>query len=482
MKPVFCLFLSLFFCYIHLYSYSKDPTHLGIEKIVSRLDSLEIVFQKGKLLRKKYERALQDIIPTLTQQKKFALLKKAYFLLSQYYLSKQNSSSYREATEKYSRYDILEKTRIELEATTMEKQERERELEKQKQKLKHSEEEREKIERENSKISKRERYLRRKQNQLNEEFGNLANASIELDLSNQNLLAKIEVLKNSKDSILQEIDRTMVKNRRTMQNYIEENYAVREKSTLYSLFIIILFLLSVSSFLWQRLHLQQGKTMRLELEQQLTHANLEATRKYHTEHFSKNRLSSIEVYLLQQNPEKALTYLQAYKELSVAYLLASDNWISLEQELDFVQKYLNLEHLRLGDWFKYELDIAPDIDPSAMIPSLVLEPYIENAILHGLSPQGEGTLKISIGSRGGVIEIDIEDDGIGRAQSKNDSHAPDRTGKGMIMTERRLELLNDCLGFHEVDMVPVVADLPKGTRVSLQFPILFESDIEEWQI
>jgi sensor histidine kinase YesM len=144
----------------------------------------------------------------------------------------------------------------------------------------------------------------------------------------------------------------------------------------------------------------------------------------------------------------------------------------LSEELELLQYYINLELVRFDNKFKYILSVDDRLDiESIEIPSLLIQPYVENAILHGLyNKPGKGTLRISVQK-----EIDsrilfiIEDDGIGRAAATElkKKNFPTHKSMGIALTEDRLKLINaeDSVSFETIDLYN--DGMPAGTRMKI---------------
>ena len=117
------------------------------------------------------------------------------------------------------------------------------------------------------------------------------------------------------------------------------------------------------------------------------------------------------------------------------------------QELDLLQNYLALEKTRFADKFDYEIEVDEDLNmQNLQIPGMLIQPFLENAIWHGLRYRTEkGLLKLSFEKNGSDLKILIEDNGIGIEESKKQKtqHQKTREGRGMKNTLERIQLLND---------------------------------------
>ena len=154
-------------------------------------------------------------------------------------------------------------------------------------------------------------------------------------------------------------------------------------------------------------------------------------------------------------------------------------FVSIKDELEVIQLYLELETLRFKDKFRYEITIDDEIDTlSYKVPTMLIQPYVENAICHGLMNKDEnGLLKLEMSLKENYIFCVIEDNGVGREAAleikkiKSASHQ----SLGIKITESRIDLSNAIYG---TEMKVVIADLKDenslacGTRVELYLPIM----------
>jgi LytS/YehU family sensor histidine kinase len=161
-------------------------------------------------------------------------------------------------------------------------------------------------------------------------------------------------------------------------------------------------------------------------------------------HFVFNVMNSIQHYINTQNTASANKVLTGFARLIRKNLeICTKSYISLEEELEYLNLYLKLEKNRFGDKLHYIFSIDPEIDlGDTFIPSMLLQPYVENAIWHGIMPkETEGQIQINIKMLDSFyLNIEIIDDGIGIENSlknKKDTHI----SKGMQLTKERLNLL-----------------------------------------
>jgi tetratricopeptide (TPR) repeat protein len=209
---------------------------------------------------------------------------------------------------------------------------------------------------------------------------------------------------------------------------------------------------------------------------EITQANL---RQQMNPHFIFNTLNSIQYYMYQHDKIATNNYLTKFSSLMRKILENSRHTaVPIRDELDALQLYLELETLRFKDKFTYTIHIDEEIDTLLYkIPTMLIQPYVENAICHGLiNREGNGRLTIEMELKGNFIVCTIEDNGIGREaameikKAKNTNH----NSLGTMITESRLTLANELYGH---GMKVIYTDLtekgrPAGTRVDLQIPVM----------
>ena len=220
-------------------------------------------------------------------------------------------------------------------------------------------------------------------------------------------------------------------------------------------------------------------TERKASDRQLAEANtklgemkLMALRSVMSPHFIFNVLNSIQYFIAKNDRLNAITYLSTFSKLIRSILTHSvNNKIKLTDEIDMLKNYVQLEMVRFENKFNFVLNVDPEVDVESIeIPSLLIQPYVENAILHGLyNKKGEGTLKIDIYEENDAVIFQIEDDGIGREAAKKlrEQNFPSHKSMGLNITQERLQLINQ-----KHNVLFEVEDLlnesgPVGTRVRI---------------
>ena len=189
-------------------------------------------------------------------------------------------------------------------------------------------------------------------------------------------------------------------------------------------------------------------------------------------HFVFNVMNSIQHYINTQNTASANKVLTGFARLIRKNLeICTKSYISLEEELEYLNLYLKLEKNRFGDKLKYIFNVDEEIDEEeTFIPSMLLQPYVENAIWHGIMPKETGgEIQINILLQDEFyLNIEIIDDGIGIENSlrdKKESHI----SKGMQLTRERLNLLGQ-IGAKPIHL-SVRQNSTNGTTVSISIPL-----------
>jgi|GEM_PF-3253947 len=202
----------------------------------------------------------------------------------------------------------------------------------------------------------------------------------------------------------------------------------------------------------------------------LAESELKAIRSQMNPHFIFNCMTAIDGLIAKNERAKASEYLGKFSKLMRHVLqLSGQQFIVLNEELDTLKLYLQLEQLRMHNGFTYEIIADDELKQTLEIPPLLLQPFVENAIIHGLKPKddGEKHLSVTVQQQEGKILFTILDNGIGRqAAQQNQQRQPGHVSSGMQLTTDRLQLLKDALGYNSS---VAITDLPlaAGTQVQI---------------
>lgn len=220
---------------------------------------------------------------------------------------------------------------------------------------------------------------------------------------------------------------------------------------------------------------QKQSQQQTAFERQLAEMEMSALRSQMNPHFIFNSLNSIRYQILKKDYDNAATYLTRFSKL-LRYILQNsrEHTVSLSDEIEVNKLYLQLESLRFDQGLEFELSVLDQIDISEIIiPPMLLQPYVENAVKHGLVPSKNAKKKLVISilaSKDGYI-FTIEDNGIGRKAAGKRTLLEDQQSLGMKIAGERIELFN--LSFHPVIDVSI-EDLyngqsAAGTRVTFTY-------------
>jgi len=233
---------------------------------------------------------------------------------------------------------------------------------------------------------------------------------------------------------------------------------------------------------WQLKHLESEKKQ-ADLQKQAVELEMQALRAQMNPHFIFNCLSSINRFILKNESKEASNYLTRFSRLIRMVLLNSQKpLIALEEELEMLRLYLDMERLRSRNSFDYFISSKNEIDAETfLIPPLLLQPICENAIWHGLNhKEVQGHLSIDLSMENNMLKCEITDNGIGRekaAELKSKSaekyRLPDGQGKsmGLQITTQRLALINqnnNVQTFYTIEDVFNENKTTAGTKVTLK--------------
>jgi tetratricopeptide (TPR) repeat protein len=192
-------------------------------------------------------------------------------------------------------------------------------------------------------------------------------------------------------------------------------------------------------------------------------------------HFLFNVMNSVYLHLLEDKRDESIDYLSRLNKLIRKTLENSrEDMVSLAEEIELLQLYLELEQKRLHK-ISWEIKVDSSIHPEELqVPSMLIQPYLENSVIHGLSNmEGEGRVRVSFRMNGGTVHCEIADNGIGRKKAAELSRGSNHRSLGTSITATRLELLNS---YYRKPVKVIYSeirgedDMPGGTRVLLDIP------------
>lgn len=244
-----------------------------------------------------------------------------------------------------------------------------------------------------------------------------------------------------------------------------------------TLFFRILVVLALSALIYGFYIMRVRNIRRVAgFRQRVAETEMQALRAQMNPHFIFNSLNSIENFMMLNEKRKASDYLNKFSRLIRSILDSSRNEKTLfSMDMEALRLYVELELLRFDNKFRYETAIDPQLmQGDFRVPSLLIQPYVENSIVHGLahSDRNDLYLKVTAAAEGELIHYTIEDNGIGRAQAAlyNVKNRPRHVSVGLRITEDRVQLHNKGEDIKEAIRITDLTDAdgqPAGTRVEI---------------
>ncbi len=242
-------------------------------------------------------------------------------------------------------------------------------------------------------------------------------------------------------------------------------------------FILLLGAIVAMVFRFRINRVKKRAAQEARKQQQLAELELNALRAQINPHFIFNALNAIQFYYSQHDEITANDYMTSFAHfirLTLAHSQA--HWLPLNEEIAMLQTYLELEQVRFRQLFTVTFDIASNISAEQIaIPAMLIQPYVENAVNHGLRylKGREGKLTLSFTLKKDNLCCIIDDNGIGRKQAVS-YRQPQHTSMGMKITHQRIETINRMYGITvqvEITDKPDTGGEPGGTQVSLLIPL-----------
>ena len=249
------------------------------------------------------------------------------------------------------------------------------------------------------------------------------------------------------------------------------------KTWWFRLLVVLSSLVMISLAFYQRIKNINKKNF---LNRRMDQLKLQALRSQMNPHFIFNAMNAIQHYINDNNKKLANDYLSKFAGLMRQVLENSqESILPISDDLKALKLYIELEYLRFENKFKYQINIADNIDPDYIeIPGNLIQPFVENAINHGLlNKQEPGMLTINITMENNFLHCTIEDNGIGREQARKIESKQYKYGHkpaGMSITRDRIQILNE---MENSDLAVVITDLKDaagsavGTRIKLSIPV-----------
>ncbi|HEX8562657.1 MAG TPA: tetratricopeptide repeat protein [Flavobacterium sp.] len=215
---------------------------------------------------------------------------------------------------------------------------------------------------------------------------------------------------------------------------------------------------------------------RLTLQKEVAEYEQKALHLQMNPHFVFNCLGSISSFIVQNGTDSALKYLSKFSKLMRLTLeYSKGKLIPIDKEIESLQNYLELEQLRFHHKFAFRIRSSEKVEFNMGIPPLLIQPFVENAILHGIVPKdGDGAIEVSFDVVAGQLICTIEDDGIGISESVQlkENSVTAHQSMALQITKKRLEIMESITSRSaEIDISE--SETGSGTKVTLRLPIQY---------
>lgn len=238
---------------------------------------------------------------------------------------------------------------------------------------------------------------------------------------------------------------------------------------------IVLVLLALSTVFWfyTRQREARFKLQEADFKKKMAETELKVLRAQINPHFFFNALNSISSFVLKNDPFTADGYLSKFAHLMRTILGSAEHQeIPLSEDITALSNYLDLEQIAHNHRFSYRIDVDPELDPQrTLIPPLLLQPFVENSILHGFSKKtSDGLITINIHKNGDRLICSVWDNGIGRQKAAEiNAGKMGRKSYGVALTQARIAILNQ---LKKVSGYVRISDLAEGTEVEVVLPLI----------
>ncbi|WP_144282253.1 histidine kinase [Chryseobacterium echinoideorum] len=286
----------------------------------------------------------------------------------------------------------------------------------------------------------------------------------------RDFLGKLPDLVSKDKSLVDEkiLEDTELKIEQLEQEKKLKDELIRKKNMFnYSLIAALIILTALIFFIFRTLKKVQVKNKKIALQ---------SLRREMNPHFIFNSLNSVNHFIATNNELEANQYLTRFSKLMRGVMENStEDFIPFQQELDLLHNYLSLEKTRFADKFDYEIEVDESLNTQSLkVPGMLVQPFLENAIWHGLRYRTEkGFLSLKFEKNNDFLNILIEDNGIGIEESKKQKteHQKSRKGRGMKNTLERIALLND-LYQQNIDCRIIDKKDTQGVFVKISYKLL----------
>ena len=246
------------------------------------------------------------------------------------------------------------------------------------------------------------------------------------------------------------------------ENSLKETKLKSQKILLGASVVLILLTLSLSLLIYRQ------KRLKLQLAAEQNRQRL--LRSQMNPHFIYNALAAIQNFILQNNPLDSVSYISEFSALMRLVLEGSrSSLIPLSDEIKLIESYLKLQQLRFDNSFEAKINVSENVNPDiTKVPPMLSQPFIENAVEHGMRnlPAGKGKIEVSFEQNENLLNITVSDNGPGIEQ-KTESENPKHKSLAMKITRERIENIRRTL---RIDIKMEISSSSNGTSVRLSIP------------
>lgn len=290
---------------------------------------------------------------------------------------------------------------------------------------------------------------------------------------------------NTRNVVIKESE-WMIKRQEIENRHLKEVAAMQGRELTFKNILLVLgiiaFLLTIAiAFFINRSIESKKKREDSSFKQKISETQMQALQAQMNPHFIFNSLNSIENFMMKNDKRMAMDYLSKFSMLMRMILDSSRNeLVPFDKDMEALQLYVELEQLRFNNKFSYQTIVSPTLlQGDYSVPPLLIQPYVENAILHGISPSERSDLKlvVAVSLEDDYIIYTIQDNGIGREKSASykEQNKPSHKSMGMQITLERINIHNQKLQSKgEVTITDLFDDLGKaaGTKVQVRLKII----------
>ena len=268
-----------------------------------------------------------------------------------------------------------------------------------------------------------------------------------------------------------------VENEKRQELYEEQ--VIRHKQQMFFAGLFTILIVSIAFLIYNRLQLKKRLTLQRDLaeyEQKALHLQMNP-------HFVFNCLGSISSFIVQNGTDSAIKYLSKFSKLMRLTLeYSKESLIPIDREIEGLQNYLELEQLRFNRMFEFSITKDPAIEDDMGIPPLLLQPFVENAIIHGIVPKKEhGNIYVDFTLQADKLVCTVTDDGIGinRSRKLKENSVTVHKSMALEITKKRLEVIQAFTSkTSQVEIKELINEhgMPSGTKITLNLPIQYSSN------